>query len=107
MQLDRAIEHYFNAIATVKQQNTLCREEKLIILLKPIVEFNKLTSTLNREHKFAREDYINLNEELDLSLLESTSGDWNILPDWKLEQFGDLDVNADLIDINFSYFFLK
>ncbi len=104
MQLDRAIEHYFNAIATVKQQNTLCREEKLIILLKPIVEFNKLTSTLNREHKFAREDYINLNEELDLSLLESTSEDWNILPDWKLEQFGDLDVNADLIDINFSYF---
>ncbi len=95
---------YFNAVEKVREQTDLRKEEKLKLLLTPIVDFQNFTSTPNREHKFAREDHINLNEELDISALESKSEEWDILPNWKLEQFGDLDISADLIYVDYTKF---
>jgi DNA-binding CsgD family transcriptional regulator len=95
---------YFNAVETVKKQNKLTKEEKLKQLLTPIVDLQDFTSASNREHKFAREDHINLNEELDLSALESKSEEWDILPNWKLEQLGILDTSDDIIYVDYTKF---
>lgn len=102
--LEKGLEQYFNAVETVKKQNKLNREEKLKILLTPIVDLQDFTSTSNREHKFAREDYVNLEDELDLSSLEKKSDDWAILSNWKLGQFGDIDSSDDIILVDYQKF---
>ena len=103
-QLEALYIKYFNAVETVKKQNNLTKEEKLKQLLTPIVDLHNFTSDSNREHKFAREDHINLNEELDLSALESKSEEWDILPNWKLGQLGILETSDDIINVDYSKF---
>ena len=102
--LETTFKQYFNAVETVKKQNNLTKEEKLKQLLTPIVDLHNFASAANREHKFAREDHINLNEELDLSALESESEEWDMLPNWKLEQFGILETSDDIINVDFTKF---
>ena len=102
--LEEKLIRYFNAVETVKKQNKLSRDKKLKLLLEPIVSLQNDTSPANRKHQFARENHINLYEELDLSALESKSEEWDILPNWKLEQFGDLDISADLIYVDYTKF---
>jgi len=102
--LEKGLEQYFNAVEKVRKQTDLRKEEKLKLLLEPIVSLQNDTSPANRKHKFAREDYINLDEELDLSSLENKSDDWAILSNWKLGQFGDIDTNDDIISVNYPKF---
>jgi len=98
---------YFNAVEKVREQTDLRKEEKLKLLLEPIISFQNDTSPANRKHKFARDDHINLDEELDLSALEKISDDWIITPDWKLRQFGSLDTSANIISVDFTNFLPK
>nr|HPM10789.1 hypothetical protein [Paludibacter sp.] len=103
-QLEENLDKYFTAVEKVRRQNDRDKEEKLKRLLEPIINLQNDLSTQERRHKFAREDYINLEEEIDLSSLEKKSEDWAILSNWKLGQFGDIDTNDDIITVNYPKF---
>jgi hypothetical protein len=103
-QLEEKLIRYFKAVEEVNKQSNLRREEKLKLLLEPIISLQDDTFPPNMEHKFTRDDYINLKEELDLSSLENTSDGWMILQDLKLQQFGDLDTSADIISVDYIKF---
>jgi len=103
-QSEEKLDRYFKAVEEVRRQKDLDKKEKLKQLLMPIVNLQNDLSTQERRHKFAREDYINLEDEIDLSSLEKKSDDWAILSNWKLGQFGDIDTNDDIITVNYPKF---
>jgi hypothetical protein len=103
-QLEENLAKYFKAVEEVRQENDLDKEEKLKRLLDPIVNLQNGQSSPNRRHKFAREGFINLNEEIDLSSLEKTSEEWEILSNWKLARFGDIDTDDEIISVNYFKF---
>lgn len=103
-QSEENLDKYFKAVEEVRQQNDLDKEEKLRRLLIPIVNIQDGLSTHVKKHKFSREDYVNLEDELDLSSLEKKSDDWAILSNWKLGQFGDIDSSDDIILVNYPKF---
>jgi hypothetical protein len=103
-QLEENLDRYLKAVNEVRGNNELSREEKLKLLLEPIVNMQIDPSLYERWHKFAREDYINLKEELDLSSLEMTPDHWDFEPNWKLDNFRDLNTRAEIIYVDYSKF---
>lgn len=101
---EEKLDRYFKAVEEVRTNGNLSREEKLKGLLEPIVElYDEGVFSHGQQHHFAREDCIDLEQELDLSSLELTSDAWEVTPKLNLAEFG-LDTDDEIISVDYEKF---